>query len=240
MIDNQWYDELGDAWWDEEGAVGPLHEINPARFDYFKSVLGRLEGLQVLDVGCGGGLLSECFARAGAQVSGIDLSHSSLVAAARHSRANGLSIDYVNASGGRLPFLDSSFDAVVAADFLEHVSDLNSVIAECARLLKPSGIFLYDTINRTLKARVVAVWFMEQVLGVIPRRTHDPRLFIKPAELHQAMARHGLVNCETHGLSPARGKLAAFVSLIRRGRTGPFRITDDTAISYVGYSRKIE
>jgi 2-polyprenyl-6-hydroxyphenyl methylase/3-demethylubiquinone-9 3-methyltransferase len=237
-IDNRWYDRLGDSWWDEEGPVGPLHEINPARFAYFKSAIGDLRGLEVLDVGCGGGLLSELFAREGAIVTGVDLSHSSLAAAAGHGRAARLTVDYVTARGESLPLLDSSFDAIVTADFLEHVSNLDSVISGCARLLRPSGLFLYDTINRTLRARAVAIWLLERTLKIIPPNTHDPRLFIKPSELHKAMARHGLINCETRGLSPAVGKLTALVGLARRGRAGPFQVGDDTAISYVGYARK--
>ncbi|HVG19088.1 MAG TPA: bifunctional 2-polyprenyl-6-hydroxyphenol methylase/3-demethylubiquinol 3-O-methyltransferase UbiG [Blastocatellia bacterium] len=237
-IDNQWYERLGDGWWDSGGPVGLLHEINPARFEYFKQALGTLRGLRLLDVGCGGGLLAERFAREGALVTGVDLSPSSLVAASRHGETRGLAIDYVNASGDLLPFRDSSFDAVVSADFLEHVTGLEAVIAECARVLKPSGLFLYDTINRTLRSRVVAVWLFERVLRLIPRHTHDPLMFIKPDELHRAMARNGISNCETRGLSPARGPVAALAGLAMNRRAGSYKITEDTAISYVGYGVK--
>jgi 2-polyprenyl-6-hydroxyphenyl methylase/3-demethylubiquinone-9 3-methyltransferase len=237
-IDNRWYDDLGDSWWDSDGPIGPLHEMNPARFGYFKGVLGNLEGLRVLDVGCGGGLLSECFAREGALVYGIDLSQSSLAAARRHGETVGNNIDYVNATGDLLPFPDSSFDAVMSADFLEHVMSLDSVIAECSRVLKTSGIFLYDTINRTIRSRVVVVWLFERVMRLIPRHTHDPRMFIKPEELHRAMARHGIRNRETRGLSPGRGPLAALLRLARNRRTGSYVITGDTAISYLGYGVK--
>jgi 2-polyprenyl-6-hydroxyphenyl methylase / 3-demethylubiquinone-9 3-methyltransferase len=238
-IDNRWYDDLGSAWWDEDGPVGVLHDLKPALFAYFKNALGDLKGLTILDVGCGGGLLAEQFAKEGAMVTGADLSHGSLVAAAEHSRANNLMIDCVTSKGESLPFLDSSFDAVVTADFLEHVSNLDAVIAECARALKPGGVFLYDTINRTLRSRLVAVWVLERALKVIPRNTHDPRLFIKPAELDRLMARHGLINCETRGLAPRNGSLAALVGLIKNRRAGPFRTNADTAISYVGYGRKL-
>jgi 2-polyprenyl-6-hydroxyphenyl methylase/3-demethylubiquinone-9 3-methyltransferase len=237
-IDNRWYDELGDAWWDNDGPIGPLHEMNPARFGYFKGVIGDLRGLKVLDVGCGGGLLAECFAREGAQVSGIDLSQSSLVAAKRHAETGEIKVDYVGASGDRLPFLDSSFDAVMSSDFLEHVTDLETVVAECSRVLKSSGIFLYDTINRTLRSRVVVVWLFERVMHLIPKHTHDPRMFIKPEELHRAMARHGIRNCETRGLGPERGPFAALKGLAKNRRAGSYVVTDDTAISYVGYGVK--
>jgi 2-polyprenyl-6-hydroxyphenyl methylase / 3-demethylubiquinone-9 3-methyltransferase len=237
-IDNRWYEGLGDSWWDSEGPIGLLHEINPARFGYFKEALGTLRGLRLLDVGCGGGLLAECFAREGANVSGIDLSLSSLAAARRHGESHEVSIDYVNASGDLLPFRADSFDAVVSADFLEHVPSLEAVVAECARVLKPSGLFLYDTINRTLRSRVVAIWLFERVLRLVPKHTHDPRMFIKPEELHRAMAMNGITNCETRGLGPERGPIGALAGLAMNRRAGSYRITGDTAISYVGYGVK--
>jgi 2-polyprenyl-6-hydroxyphenyl methylase/3-demethylubiquinone-9 3-methyltransferase len=238
MIDNLWYDRLGDAWWDERGPLGLLHEMNPARFDYFQSVVGSLSGLKVLDVGCGGGILTERFAQAGALVTGVDLSHSSLAAASRHSKASKLQIDYVNARGEMLPFLSSSFDAVVSSDFLEHVIELDAVISECARVLRPGGLFLYDTINRTLLSRAMVIWLIERALGLVPKRTHDARMFIKPSELHQAMARHGISNCETRGLVPKSGRVATLLSLIKKGSAGGFTITSNTAVSYVGYGIK--
>jgi 2-polyprenyl-6-hydroxyphenyl methylase/3-demethylubiquinone-9 3-methyltransferase len=122
-IDNRWYDRLGDSWWDEAGPVGALHHLNPARFAYFQNVLGDLSGRRVLDLGCGGGIFSETLARAGALVTGVDLSGASLRAAGRHARAGGLKIDYVNSDGLCLPFAGSSFDVVVTTDFLEHVTD---------------------------------------------------------------------------------------------------------------------
>jgi 2-polyprenyl-6-hydroxyphenyl methylase/3-demethylubiquinone-9 3-methyltransferase len=237
-INNQWYDDLGDRWWSADGPVALLHEIKPALFDYFKSALGEVEGLKLLDVGCGGGLLAELFAASGANVTGVDLSHSSLVAALRHGDARSLSIKYVNATGERLPFANSHFDAVVAADFLEHVSGLDSVISECARVLKPSGRFLYDTINRTFSSRLVAIFLFERVLRVIPKNTHDARLFIKPLELHRVMERHGLENRETRGLVPERGLLASFASLIKKRTVGPFMTGRNHSISYVGYAVK--
>jgi 2-polyprenyl-6-hydroxyphenyl methylase / 3-demethylubiquinone-9 3-methyltransferase len=237
-IDNDWYDGLGDSWWDSDGPIGPLHEMNPARFGYFRGALGDLRGLKVLDVGCGGGLLAECFAKGGALVSGVDLSQPSLVAARRHIEIEGVKVDYVNASGDSLPFLDSSFDAVVSADFLEHVSDLDAVISECSRVLKSSGVFLYDTINRTWRSQVVVVWLFERVMRLIPKHTHDPRMFIKPESLHEVMARYGIRNRETRGLGPKRGPLRALVGLAMDRRAGSYMVTDDTAISYVGYGVK--
>lgn len=152
-IDNRWYDDLGDRWWDPAGPVAPLHDLNPARFAYFERAAGGLRGAKVLDVGCGGGILADKFARAGAVVTGVDLSHASLVSAGKHSRDSSLEIDFVNAKGETIPFADSCFDIVVTSDFLEHAQDLDMVVRECARVLRPGGLFMYETINRTLRAR---------------------------------------------------------------------------------------
>jgi 2-polyprenyl-6-hydroxyphenyl methylase/3-demethylubiquinone-9 3-methyltransferase len=236
-IDNQWYDELGDRWWDPEGLVGPLHHINPARFGYFKGVAGDLHGVKVLEVGCGGGILAESFAREGALVTGVDLSRPSLAAARRHGASSNVRIDYANAVGESLPFLDSSFDVVVSADFLEHVSNLDSVVGECSRVLKPLGLFLYDTINRTLRSRVVAVWLFERVIRLVPKHTHDPNMFIKPAEMCEVMSSHGISNRETRGLGPREGALAALAAFLNN-RHVAFAVTDDKAMSYVGYGVK--
>lgn len=236
-IDNRWYDDLGDRWWDADGPVGLLRSINPARFQYFKSVAGGLPGKRTLDVGCGGGLLAESFASAGAQVTGIDLSRASLDAALRHSKSSGLVIDYVNSVGESLPFLDSSFDLVVSSDFLEHASNLDSVIRECARLLKPSGLFLYETINRTIRSRFVAIWLFERALRLIPKHTHDANMFIKPEELHRVMSRYGIQNRETRGLGPQGSLFNTVAGFIGKGPLN-FGIIDDTSISYLGYGVK--
>jgi 2-polyprenyl-6-hydroxyphenyl methylase / 3-demethylubiquinone-9 3-methyltransferase len=239
MIDNRWYDNLGDKWWERSGPVGALHDMNPARFDYFQRVLGPLKGLRVLDVGCGGGLLAECFSEAGAVVTGCDLSFGSLIAARRHGKFSRAPADYVASRGESLPFAHSSFDAVVSSDFLEHVTDLDRVLVECARVLKRSGMFLYETINRTLKARLIVIWLFERVLRVIPKHTHDPAMFIVPRDLHAAMARHSLSNRETLGLVPSAGLLGAFSSLVSTGRIGAFRVDSrNLSISYLGYGEK--
>lgn len=237
-IDNHWYDDLGDKWWDPHGPVGLLHNLNATRFGYFKGVLGRVEGSSLLDVGCGGGLLAECFAREGARVTGIDLSRASLFAARRHAQAAGVEVDYVNADAESFPFLDAAFDAVVSSDFLEHVSDLDGVVAEAARVLKPSGLFLYETINRTMVSRIVGIYLFERVLKLIPEHTHDPNMFIKPAELHEVMARHKLANRETRGVSPVANRLGALAGLIKRGSAGPLHISNDLSLSYIGYAMK--
>jgi len=238
-IDNRWYDDLGDRWWDLAGPVAPLHDLNPARFAYFERAAGDLDGSKVLDVGCGGGILADKFARAGAIVTGLDLSHASLVSAEKHSREGSLEIDFVNAKGETLPFTDSSFDIVVTSDFLEHAQDLDLVVRECSRVLRPGGLFMYETINRTLRARIVAVWLLERVLRLIPKNTHDPEMFIKPGRLHEIMARHGIRNRETRGISPSAGPARALAGLIRRGSAGAFTTSDDTSVAYIGFGKKV-
>lgn len=237
-IDNRWYDDLGDKWWDPSGPVSPLHDLNPARFAYFSTALGSLAGLRLLDVGCGGGLLATKFAEAGAAVTGVDLSVSSVATGLRHARDRNIQIEFAAARGESLPFADGEFDAVVSSDFLEHVTDLDSVVAEIARVVKPAGLFLYETVNRTLRARIVTVWLLERVLSLIPRNTHDADMFIKPSELHQIMTRHGLKNIETRGIEPEAGPLGALAGFIKHGRAGNFKITQDTAIAYIGYAIK--
>src|SRR5262245_5027389 len=151
---------MAGTWWDEAGFLHTLAALNPARFGYMRRVLIEElgldpAGLPVLDIGCGGGLLAEEFARLGCNVTGLDPSEESLAAARTHAAAQGLAIDYHCAPGEALPFGDASFDVVYCCDVLEHVHDLPQVIAETARVLRPGGTYLYDTINRTLRSRLV-------------------------------------------------------------------------------------
>lgn len=237
-INNDWYDDIGDAWWDAEGVVGPLHEINPTRLNYFCGVLGDLRDMRVLELGSGGGLMAEAYARGGATISGIDRSIPSLQVADSHATDAGLSIDYAGSVAERLPFPNATFDAVVTADVLEHVDDIDRVIGEVARVLKPNGRFVYDTINRTWKSRVLLVWLPERVFHMAPLHTHQYDRFIKPAELHTLMAKHGLTNRETRGLPLRRNPIAAGISYVRTRRLGGFVLNDDTSMSYVGYAVK--
>ncbi|MEE9278195.1 MAG: bifunctional 2-polyprenyl-6-hydroxyphenol methylase/3-demethylubiquinol 3-O-methyltransferase UbiG, partial [Dehalococcoidia bacterium] len=186
-INNAWYDDLGDAWWEPNGPLRALHEVNPVRLDYFLGVLGDLNGRRVLDLGCGGGLMTEAYARAGALTVGLDLSRPSLLAARRHARARAhRSPDYVHAPAETLPFADASFDAVCTADSLEHVAHLPAVLDECVRVLRPGGRFVFDTINRTWLSRVMFIWAAQRLLRFAPPHTHAFDRFIPPAELRRA------------------------------------------------------
>jgi 2-polyprenyl-6-hydroxyphenyl methylase/3-demethylubiquinone-9 3-methyltransferase len=249
-IDNRWYDELGDEWWSPNGRMALLQQLNPARATYFRAAcaraLGRpaddggdVRGLRVLDVGCGGGFLAEALARAGAEVSGVDLSAGTIETAQCHARRQGLAVDYRVADAADLPFPDGAFDAVLSSDFLEHVSDhLDAVVAEQARVLRPEGVMGFETVNRTWRARLVLVWLGERILRVAPRHLHDPRMFVRPSELAACLSRHGLRVVELAGLSPARNPALFLAGYLVRRESGGFRLSRDPSISYIGYAIK--
>jgi 2-polyprenyl-6-hydroxyphenyl methylase / 3-demethylubiquinone-9 3-methyltransferase len=247
-IDNRWYDELGDEWWKPRGRMALLSQMNPTRAAYFighcaERLCGdpttRLDGVRVLDVGCGGGYLAESVARVGAQVSAVDLSVPTIEAARRHSQAAGLAIDYRAADAAALPFSDASFDAVVSSDFLEHVMDrLDAVLAEQVRVLRPGGLLGFETVNRTWQSRVVLIWLGQRVLRVAPPRLHDGRWFIRPPELVERLAAQGVQVQELRGLVPARSPVLFLTGYLLLRRSGGFRLGDDLSISYLGFGIK--
>ncbi len=173
--------------------------------------------------------MAEALARRGADVTGIDPAAGAVDAARAHARAGGLRIRYDVGVGEALPYDSASFDAVVCVDVLEHVADLNQVMAEVARTLRPGGLFLYDTINRNPLARLATITMAEDVLRLLPRGTHDPAMFIKPGELRKALQGAGLVPGAVTGLGP-RGIDRRFDLTF-----GPLPLT---AILYMGIARK--
>jgi 2-polyprenyl-6-hydroxyphenyl methylase/3-demethylubiquinone-9 3-methyltransferase len=177
------FSDLAHKWWDKTSEFKPLHDINPLRLNYIDNAIS-LYGKTVLDVGCGGGILSESMAQKGAKVTGIDLGEKALKVAALHSLESGVAVDYqliaVEALAEKQP---ASFDVVTCLEMLEHVPNPASVIAACAKLVKPGGHVFFSTINRNPKSYLFAVIGAEYVLNMLPRGTHDYTKFIKPSEL---------------------------------------------------------
>lgn len=196
------YDDVAAHWWsDDIRWVRTLKNLVPGRLAWFDKQYDWA-GKAVLDLGCAGGFMAEALTAKGAAVTGIDPAAEAIEAARAHAEQDGLSIGYDVGVGESLPYADGAFDAVVCVDVLEHVQDLNQVLAEVARVLKPGGVFLYDTINRNPIARFATITVAEDILGLLPKGTHDPQMFIKPAELSAALTGAGLRVGRTTGLGP--------------------------------------
>lgn len=194
------FGRLADDWWDPDGPLKTLHEINPLRIAYIDERAG-LEGARVLDVGCGGGILSEAMARAGATVTGIELAESSLATARRHATAEELEIEYVHTDVGHLASeRPSAFDIVTCLEVLEHVPDSAATVAACASLVRPGGHVFFSTINRNPKSFLLAIVAAEYVLGMLPRGTHEYERLIRPAELAHWCRQAGLELRDLAGL----------------------------------------
>jgi 2-polyprenyl-6-hydroxyphenyl methylase/3-demethylubiquinone-9 3-methyltransferase len=254
-VDNQIYDAPGDIWWDESQPLNSLRTaINPGRVGYLREVIDRTgidpASSEALEVGCGGGLMAEEVARIGFTLSGVDPSAPSIATAQRHASQTGLEIDYRIARGESLPFADETFDLVYCCDVLEHVSDLNAVIGEAARVLKPGGTYFYDTVNRTRAAKLVMIKLFQEwsATSWMPPNLHDYRQFITPPELHRCLTRHGLHQQETVGLAPSAEppKLLRLLRQLKKGKITPaelghqtpFKKSSDQSILFAGYAIK--
>ncbi|WED44489.1 bifunctional 2-polyprenyl-6-hydroxyphenol methylase/3-demethylubiquinol 3-O-methyltransferase UbiG [Legionella cardiaca] len=167
-------------WWDKEGPLKTLHDINPSRLEFITQTCDLMDK-NVLDVGCGGGVLSEAMAMKGARVTGLDVTVETLEVARNHAQTSQLAIDYVCCPIEEYEM--TGFDVITCMEMLEHVPDPQLIITHCARLLKPGGYLFLSTINRTLKAYTTAILAAEYLLGLLPRQTHDFNKFIKPSEL---------------------------------------------------------
>jgi 2-polyprenyl-6-hydroxyphenyl methylase / 3-demethylubiquinone-9 3-methyltransferase len=255
-VDNELYNRLSATWWDENEPLNLIRtSINPGRFGYFRDVLvTQLQidphGKKVLDVGCGGGILAEEFALLGCQVIGINPSAASLATARAYAQQVGLDIDYRVGAGEDLPFADESFEIVYCSDVLEHVNDLEKVMAEIAHVLRRGGVFLYDTINRTFPSKLVMIKLLQEwkSTSFMTPKLHDWNAFIKPRELLALMKRHGLDSREITSLNPANNPLT-MTMLMRRRKKGKislhemgsrmiFQQSKDTSVLYMGYAIK--
>ena len=195
------FEALASRWWDPHSEFKPLHEINPLRLDYIESHAGGLDGKVVLDVGCGGGILSESMAAVGAQVTGIDMGEAPLSVARLHGLESGVEVDYQRVTAEAFEQNPGRFDVVTCMEMLEHVPDPASVIRACRALVKPDGVVFFSTINRNPKAYMFAIIGAEYLLRMLPKGTHDYDKFIRPSEL-EGWARHaGLKMHDLTGMS---------------------------------------
>jgi len=214
------FEALAARWWDKNSEFKPLHEINPLRMSYIDSKI-NVAGKRVLDVGCGGGILTEALAHRGAQVTGIDMGEAPLAVARLHLLESGLNVDYQRASAEQFAQQHAGeFDVLTCLEMLEHVPDPASVLSACQRLLKPGGQLFVSTINRNPKSYLFAIIGAEYVLKLLPRGTHDYQKFIKPSEL----ARHG--RCAGLELQGERG-------MSYNPFTKKYRLGDDVDVNYL-------
>ena len=214
------FGELAHRWWDPNSEFKPLHDINPLRLAWIDRTVG-LAGKRVVDVGCGGGILSESMAAMGAVVTGIDLSERPLGVARLHLLESGQKVDYRNISAEALAKeLPGAFDAVTCLEMLEHVPDPASTVRACAALAKPGGQVFFSTINRNPKAYLFAVIGAEYLLKLLPRGTHDYARFLRPAEL----ARH----CRNAGL-----EVAEIVGMSYQPIAKTYSLGRDTSVNYL-------
>ena len=178
------FQSIASRWWDRESEFKPLHDINPLRVGYIEQQAGQLEGMKILDIGCGGGILAEALAAKGAEVSGIDLAEMSLKVAKLHLHESNLDIDYQMISAEEFASTHAgSFDLITCLEMLEHVPDPASIVNAASSMLKPDGDLFFSTINRNPKSFALAIIGAEYILNMLPRGTHEYRKFIKPSEL---------------------------------------------------------
>ena len=215
------FSDVAHRWWDPTSEFRPLHEMNPVRVAWLVDAVGGIEGRRVLDVGCGGGILTESLATLGASVTGIDLSAKALGVARLHGLESGVKVEYravsAEAFAAEAP---PPFDVVTCMELLEHVPDPASLVAACAKLARPGGSVVFATINRTPKAYLHAVLGAEYVLQLLPRGTHDWARFVRPAELAAHARRAGLT-------------LAAITGVAYNPLTRAFALDASVSINYI-------
>ena len=255
-IDNDLYDSDRESWWQPDSALYLIQgSLNPARVGYVKRRLFQVLklnplGKTALEVGCGGGMLCEEIARLGFDTVGIDPSEKSLRVARNHAIQNGLTISYQKGTGESLPYPDEAYDVVFCCDVLEHVRDLPKVISEVSRVLKPGGVFCYDTINRTLRSKLVAINISQvwKRWAFLPQNLHVWEMFIRPAEMKRLLGDNNLAWQEHRGLEPNVSLFSVLRYLRKRARGElsyrelgeKLRLveTGDTGMMYLGYAIK--
>ncbi|WP_454673363.1 bifunctional 2-polyprenyl-6-hydroxyphenol methylase/3-demethylubiquinol 3-O-methyltransferase UbiG [Achromobacter pestifer] len=220
------FSALASRWWDPESEFKPLHTINPLRLEWIQECAGSLTGKKVLDVGCGGGILSEAMARGGAEVTGIDLADKSLKVARLHGLESGVKVEY-----RKVPVEDlaaeqpGQYDVVTCMEMLEHVPDPASIVRACSTLVKPGGWVFFSTLNRNAKAFLFAIVGAEYVLRLLPRGTHSYDQFIKPSELSAAARAASLEPISMRGME-------------YNPITQIYSLSSDTSVNYLMATRK--
>src|SRR5690606_9381040 len=220
------FSALASRWWDPESEFKPLHAINPLRLGWIQDQAGPLSGKSVLDVGCGGGILAESMAQAGAQVTGIDLAQQSLTVAKLHGLESGVAVDYQAISAEDMAAQrPAQFDIVTCMEMLEHVPDPGSVVRACASLVKPGGHVFFSTLNRNPKSFLFAIVGAEYLLRMLPKGTHSYENFIKPSELAAAARQAGLTVSQLSGME-------------YNPITDHYKLSTDTSVNYLMATRR--
>lgn len=230
------FSAMAEEWWDPAGKFRPLHQLNPARLRFIRDRLaghfGRdplgpspLAGQRLLDIGCGGGLVSEPMARLGAAVVGVDASDKNVNIARAHADQGGLSIDYRNAAAEDLAAAGERFDVVLALEVIEHVADIDSFVGACAQLVRPGGAVVFSTLNRTPQSYLLGIVGAEYVLRWLPRGTHQWNRFVRPSELAAALRPHALNITALEGLT--------YQPLAER-----WRLSRDLSVNYLAFAVK--
>ena len=205
------FSRIAEEWWDPAGKFAPLHRLNPVRLGYIRDRAAThwnrdalsglpLEGLSLLDIGCGGGLICEPMARLGAHVTGIDAADRNIATAALHAGNQGLAIDYRQHTAEALAGEGRQYDIVLALEIVEHVADVDLFLRSCGQMVKPGGLLFLSTLNRTAKAWMLAIAGAEYVLGWLPRGTHDWKKFLKPSEVVNGLRGGGIEAQEIVGV----------------------------------------
>ena len=233
-IDN--FSSIANKWWDPDGPFKPLHNLNPTRILYIKNTLcdyykinskeaKPLRGLRILDIGCGGGLLTEPMARLGGKVVGVDPSEKNISVAKNHLSQTNLNVDYINSTAEQLVEWGEKFDVILNMEVIEHVQNIEIFISSCQSLLNPGGIMFVATLNRTLKSYIFAIIGAEYILRWLPKGTHNWNNFVKPSELRRYCLKSGLIPKDFKGMtfSPIENS---------------WSITNNLAVNYIGHVTK--
>ncbi|MEN9946439.1 MAG: hypothetical protein RLZZ293_825 [Pseudomonadota bacterium] len=222
------FNNLAHHWWDKQGEFKTLHQINPTRLAFIQQYANNLNEKQIIDVGCGGGILTESLAACGGHVCGIDLAPQSIEIAKLHLQESNLTVDYQCIEVGEKAKLSSQqFDILTCMEMLEHVPDPRYIIEQCSKLLKPNGLAFFSTLNRNFKSYALGVVAAEYILNLVPRGTHNYQQFITPAELRQLLVANQL-------------EIIALKGMSYNPFTAEAKLNNDSSINYLVACRKLD